>query len=86
MTTLTMLAATLALALQAAPADEAAKAPAQLENISIPQELSPALMPYLSCRQSEQGVALYDDHGTLMNPRGSEQDCAPLRAKAGWPA
>lgn len=79
---LTAIAATLAFALQAAPADEPAKTPEKLENISIPQELSPALMPYLACRQSEQGVALYDDEGKLMNPRSARKDCAPLRDKA----
>lgn len=71
-----------AIALQAAPADAAAAAPEKLENISIPQEISPALMPYLACRQSAQGIALYDDDGKLMNPRTANQDCAPLREKA----
>ncbi|MXP30990.1 hypothetical protein [Parerythrobacter jejuensis] len=71
-----------AIALQAAPADEPVQTPEKLENISIPQEISPALMPYLTCRQTEQGIALYDDDGNLMNPREAKQDCAPLREKA----
>lgn len=79
---ITALTLATALALQAAPADEAVQLPEKLENISIPQELSPALMPYLNCRQTEQGIALYDADGKLMNPRDTKQDCGPLREKA----
>jgi len=77
MTSWTLAAAT-ALALQGAT--PASTVPA-LETISIPQELSPALMPYLACRQSEQGVALYKD-GELLNPEDGAQDCDALRTRA----
>ena len=74
--------AAMILSMQAAPADEAVKRPEKLDDISIPRELSPALMPYISCRQSAQGIALYDDDGKLLNPRDTRQDCGPLREKA----
>ncbi|WP_284123941.1 hypothetical protein [Parerythrobacter aestuarii] len=65
-----------------AEAEEAPQRPQQLEAINIPQELAPALMPYLTCRQTEQGISLYDDDGQLLNPTNTRQDCAPLREKA----
>lgn len=78
---MTTLAATI-LAMQAAPATEPVQRPEKLDDISIPRELSPALMPYLTCRQTEQGIALYDDEGKLLNPREAKQDCGPVRDKA----
>ena len=80
LTTLTFAAM---LAMQgSATEDKMVERPEKLEAINIPQELSPALMPYLVCRQTAQGVSLYDDEGKLLNPGNAKQDCAPIRTKS----
>jgi hypothetical protein len=65
-----------------AEADAPAPRPERLEPVNIPQELSPALMPYLVCRQTEQGVSLYGKDGKLLNPASARQDCSVVREKS----
>ena len=81
LTTLTFAAAMLAMQGTAAE-EQPIERPEKLEAINIPQELSPALMPYLVCRQTAQGVSLYDDDGKLLNPGNAKQDCEAIRTKS----
>lgn len=83
-----LIGATLALASGASaqiavPAEgEMPRAQEQLDNFAVPREVSPALMPYLVCKQSEQGVTLYDQNGDVLNPTAQGADCAALREKS----
>ena len=81
LTTLTFAAAMLAMQGTAAE-EKVIERPEKLEAINIPQELSPALMPYLVCRQTAQGVSLYDDDGKLLNPSNARQDCTTIRTRS----
>ncbi len=82
-----MMTAMAAAVLATAAAEEPAPKPSQaaqqqLASVAIPFEVSPAMMPYLICRQSEAGVALYDSDGKIMNPEGSDQDCDQVRERS----
>ena len=81
LTTLTFAAAMLAMQGTAAE-EKVIERPEKLEAVNIPQELSPALMPYLVCLQTAQGVSLYDDDGKLLNPGNNKQDCDAVRTKS----
>ncbi|HEX6377110.1 MAG TPA: hypothetical protein VFZ91_15470 [Allosphingosinicella sp.] len=50
----------------------------------IPDEIAPAILPYLQCRIASAGVALYDDdRDTRIAPVvGKGVDCAPWRKQA----
>ena len=54
----------------------------QLDSVAIPREIAPAMMPYLICRQSEQGVALYDSEGNVLNREDPTESCASVREKS----
>lgn len=88
MLTITTIAAAMIAAQAPAATDAVASAeavperPEKLASVNIPQELKPALMPYLVCRQTEQGVSLYDKDGELLNPSNAKRDCDVVREKS----
>lgn len=54
----------------------------QLDSVAIPREIAPAMMPYLICRQSEQGVTLYDADGNMLNRDDPTESCDSVREKS----
>ena len=53
-----------------------------LEEFNLPYEVQPALMPYYLCRNSQLGVAVFDEEGKLLNPAGNPGDCSDVRKEA----
>ena len=53
-----------------------------LGSIQIPDEISPAVVPYMLCMQSASGIPVYGMNDQLLNDPENKTDCQPVREKA----
>ncbi len=53
------------------------------QNLNIPDEIAPAMIPYVNCRVSSRGVPMFDERGEAIKalvPKGG--DCTAHRKQA----
>ena len=54
----------------------------RLNSLALPDEVSPAVFPYVLCLQSAAGIPMYGPDGELANSPDKPSDCAGVRSKA----